>query len=291
MPLGAMNNPFKATTTADGRTKGRAASRAPARAVQAPRAQAAGASGQRKRKTWTRKRKAVALSAIFGIIIGLGVTAAAGGTLYFTFQSQTDPFTASSAVELRNLNVVRDGDTLTVTGVLKNSGQTSISRLWIDNMAVSNLVAFQSLSAPNNGNLDPTATNDNLLLFVHEADDNSNVMCLGVAITSCPTIEINGNTIATTNTTNSIDVRITTRQFDGISMHDASGGSDIESVLEGGRTQAFKVVITCTGQGACPVIDISRDVAISDRLTLTFGYASGDDILVSDAYSARVRSG
>ena len=287
-----MNNPFKATTTAGGRTKGRAASRAPARAVQAPRAQAAGASGQRKRKTWTRKRKAVALSAIFGIIIGLGVTAAAGGTLYFTFQSQTDPFTASSAVELRNLNVVRDGDTLTVTGVLKNSGQTSISRLWIDNMAVSNLVAFQSLSAPGpDGTLDPTATNDNLLIFVHEADDTTDVMCLGVGTPiSCPSITIGPNSIG--GGTNDTEISITTRQFDGISMHDAGTNRPaIESVLEGGRTQAFKVVITCDGGTTCPVINISRDVAISDRLTLTFGYASGDDILVSDAYSARVRSG
>ena len=237
---------------------------------------------------WSGKKKIVALSAIFGIIIGLGVTAAAGGTLYFTFQSQTDPFTASSAVELRNLNVVRDGDTLTVTGVLKNSGQTSISRLWIDNMAVSNLVAFQSLSAPNipSGELDPTATNDNLLVFVHRADSNSNVMCMGVGSTiSCPTITINGQSLS-----NGTEVQITTRQFDGISMERA-GGQPVESVLEGGRTQAFKVVITCDGGSGCPVIDISRDVAISDRLTLTFGYASGDDILVSDAYSARVRSG
>ena len=237
---------------------------------------------------WSGKKKIVALSAIFGIIIGLGVTAAAGGTLYFTFQSQTDPFTASSAVELRNLNVVRDGDTLTVTGVLKNSGQTSISRLWIDNMAVSNLVAFQSLSAQGpDGTLDPTATNDNLLVFVHRADSNSNVMCMGVGSIVCPTITINGQPLS-----NGTEVQITTRQFDGISMHDAGTNRPaIESVLEGGRTQAFKVVITCTGQGTCPVIDISRDVAISDRLTLTFGYASGDDILVSDAYSARVRSG
>ena len=172
---------------------------------------------------WSGKKKIVALSAIFGIIIGLGVTAAAGGTLYFTFQSQTDPFTASSAVELRNLNVVRDGDTLTVTGVLKNSGQTSISRLWIDNMAVSNLVAFQSLSVPNNGNLDPTATNDNLLVFVHEADDNSNVMCLGVDTRSCPTITINGNQLV--NGTGAHPFSITTRQFDGISMARTGGPS------------------------------------------------------------------
>lgn len=239
---------------------------------------------------WSRKKKIAALSAIFGIIIGLGVTAAAGGTLYFTFQSQTDPFTASSAVELRNLNVVRDGDTLTVTGVLKNSGQTSISRLWIDNMAVSNLVAFQSLSrAGANNNIDPTATNDNLMVFVHEADSNSNFMCLGVGTTTtCPGMTINGQALS-----NGTGISITTRQFDGISMVNSNTGqNDIESVLEGGRTQAFKVVIACGDNIAgCATLDISRAVAISDRLTLTFGYASGDDILVSDAYSARVRSG
>lgn len=280
-----MNNPFKATTTAGGGTKGGGADRAPARAAQAPRAQAVGASGPRKRGTWTRKRKAVALSAIFGIIIGLGVTAAAGGTLYFTFQSQTDPFTASSAVELRNLNVVRDDNTLTVTGVLKNSGQTSISRLWIDNMAVSNLVAFQSLE---NGN-DPTATNDDLILFVRHVDNNNNFFCLATGTPrNCPTT-VGGVSITDRNQS----FVITTRQFDGISMFN-NGGDAEESVLEGGRTQAFKVVITCDGPDpptGCDVIDISRDVAISDRLTLTFGYASGDDILVSDAYSARVRSG
>ena len=85
-------------------------------------------------------------------------------------------------------------------------------------------------------------------------------------------------------------VPITTRQFDGISMYNSPEFE--ESVLEGGRTQAFKVTIACGNSiSGCSALDISRDVAISDRLTLTFGYASGDDILVSDAYSARVRSG
>ena len=69
-----------------------------------------------------------------------------------------------------------------------------------------------------------------------------------------------------------------------------TGGTDVESVLEGGRTQALKVVISCDGT-VCPILDISQDVAISDHLTLTIGYASGDDILVSDSYAARVRSG
>ena len=239
---------------------------------------------------WSRKKKIVALSAIFGIIIGLGVTAAAGGTLYFTFQSQTDPFTASSAVELRNLNVVRDGDTLTITGVLKNSGQTSISRLWIDNLAVSNLVAFQSLSDGE----DPTATDDNLMIFARKANVDGRYICIGVGVDPSTTTDCPSGLKGATNYSQAANdvFPITTRQFDGISMFVKSGGQHEESVLEGGRTQAFKVVLSCGDTVAdCEVLEISRDVAISDRLTLSFGYASGDDILVSDAYSARVRSG
>ena len=50
------------------------------------------------------------LSAIVGIIIGVGVTAAAGSTLYYTFESQTDPFKSGSALDVRNLSVVKDED-------------------------------------------------------------------------------------------------------------------------------------------------------------------------------------
>ena len=283
--LPPMNNPRDTLNNSGG---GRGAQRSgAAQTVQARQAAKGGMFGRRSTAPgsgWSRKKKIVALSAIFGIIIGLGVTAAAGGTLYFTFQSQTDPFTASSAVELRNLNVVRDGDTLTVTGVLKNSGQTSISRLWIDNLAVSNLVAFQSRNDA--AGSDPTATNDDLAIYVRKADNTFNqYLCLAVVTPACSNV---GN--VGINNTNKHIATLTTRQFDGISM--AATPTDIESVLEGGRTQAFKVVITCDGlSGGCPTLDISREVAISDRLTLTFGYASGDDILVSDAYSARVRSG
>ena len=237
---------------------------------------------------WTRRKKITALSAIFGIIIGLGVTAAAGGTLMFTFQSQTDPFTAGSAIELRNLNVVRDDDTMTVTGVLKNSGQTSISRLWIDNLAVSQIEAFQVLTT----GADPTTTNDNLVLLVKTVNSNNHI-CIATTLNHCTaggSTNIGTYNYFGTPAINNSTSLITTRQFDGISM--ARDGGHVESVLEGGRTQAFKITIACGNDvSTCDDIDISRNVAISDRLTLTFGYASGDDQLVSDAYSARVRSG
>lgn len=87
-----------------------------------------------------------ALSAIVGIIIGVGVTAAAGSTLYYTFESQTDPFKSSSALDVRNLNAVKDDDLLRVTATLRNNGQTRIDEITIDKILVSSVELFQNSS-------------------------------------------------------------------------------------------------------------------------------------------------
>ena len=87
--------------------------------------------------TKTQRRRLVALSSIVGIMIGIGITVAAGGTLFYTFQSQTDPFTTSSSLEVRNLNAILKDDTLTLTATVKNSGQTSITEVFIDSITVS----------------------------------------------------------------------------------------------------------------------------------------------------------
>ncbi len=89
-------------------------------------------------------RKAPALSAIVGIIIGVGVTAAAGSTLYYTFESQTDPFKSSSALDVRNLSVVKDEDLLRITATLRNNGQTRIDEVTIDKILVSDIEIYQT---------------------------------------------------------------------------------------------------------------------------------------------------
>ena len=85
-----------------------------------------------------------ALSAIVGIIIGVGVTAAAGSTLYYTFESQTDPFKSSSALDVRNLSAVKDEDLLRITATLRNNGQTRIDQITIDKILVSNIEISQT---------------------------------------------------------------------------------------------------------------------------------------------------
>ena len=84
------------------------------------------------------------LSAIVGIIIGVGVTAAAGSTLYYTFESQTDPFKSGSALDVRNLSVVKDEDLLRITATLRNNGQTRIDEVTIDKILVSNVEISQN---------------------------------------------------------------------------------------------------------------------------------------------------
>ena len=86
------------------------------------------------------------LSAIVGIIIGVGVTAAAGSTLYYTFESQTDPFKSGSALDVRNLSVVKDEDLLRITATLRNNGQTRIDEVTIDKILVSNVEISQNFT-------------------------------------------------------------------------------------------------------------------------------------------------
>ena len=90
------------------------------------------------------------LSAIVGIIIGVGVTAAAGSTLYYTFESQTDPFKSGSALDVRNLSVVKDEDLLRITATLRNNGQTRIDEVTIDKILVSSVEISQRLANNNN---------------------------------------------------------------------------------------------------------------------------------------------
>lgn len=94
-----------------------------------------------------------ALSAIVGIIIGVGVTAAAGSTLYYTFESQTDPFKSSSALDVRNLSAVKDEDLLRITATLRNNGQTRIDEITIDKILVSEMAIYQNSSGNSRINL------------------------------------------------------------------------------------------------------------------------------------------
>ena len=203
------------------------------------------------------------MSAVVGTLIMVGATAAIGTGVYSVVSGQIDPFTESSSIEVRNLNAVRDDDTLRVTATLKNSGQTSITSIFIESISVSDVEIKQDQE----GKLTLESNAGNPKIFCHSTNTNSTI---------CP---------------NDLE----TDEARGFSLYirgtgDATVVSD--SVLEGGRTNAIVLEIECnddsaTGCGA----DISDDINISDKLNLVLRFHSGDDELLTDVSTTRVKPG
>ena len=205
--------------------------------------------------TKTQRRRLVALSSIVGIMIGIGITVAAGGTLFYTFQSQTDPFTTSSSLEVRNLNAVLDDDTLRLTATVKNSGQTSITAIYIDSITVSDL----SISQDTNG------------IITVEGDGGSETFC-----------NDDNNTAGCDESLDANDAR-------GFSTTVSIVGTAVtvtESTLEGGRTSALVMEIESS-----TTPDIGDSVNISDKLNLVLRFTSGQDELLTDVFTTRVKPG
>jgi hypothetical protein len=196
-------------------------------------------------KQQKQRKELLAISTIVGAVITIGVTGALGAGLITIYQSQTDPFLTSSSVEIRNLNAIRDDDTLRVTATLKNTGQTSISGILLDKITVSDIEVTQDLEGK-----------------IVLGDD-----------TYTKEFGFNG----TSNAIAREDAR-------GISVY--NDGALTESILEGGRSQAFVLEITSDSQP-----EISSTVQISDRLTLTLQARSGDDVIITDTFSTRVKPG
>ena len=149
-------------------------------------------------------RRMPALSAIVGIIIGVGVTAAAGSTLYYTFESQTDPFKSGSALDVRNLSVVKDEELLRITATLRNNGQTRIDEVTIDKILVSDIQIYQSTTAgvklEVNG-VDQTYSSDYKYKVAGITDTNSTEVSIPYGQSEALILEIE----STSSTTNSIE--------------------------------------------------------------------------------------
>ncbi len=97
--------------------------------------------------THTSRRKKLAVSSLLGIVIGIGITAAIGGSVFYLFQTQADLFSTSSNVEVRNLSALRSGDMLTISGNVKNVGSTSITNLYISEITTGNDFMIKSVDA------------------------------------------------------------------------------------------------------------------------------------------------
>ena len=206
------------------------------------------------------RKKLVALTAIAGMMMGLGVTALAAGGIFYGFQQLTDPFTTSSSLDVRNLNVILDDDTLRLTATVKNSGQTSITAVFIDSITVSDVTLKQDQGGVLNAKKTGTGT----------------YFCT-VAFATAPTDGVKCSKIT--------DAR-------GFSLSSTAINADdktytvTSSTLEGGRTSALVMEIEST---SAP--DLSADVNISDKLNLVLRFTSGQDELLTDVFTTRVKPG
>ena len=63
----------------------------------------------------------------------------------------------------------------------------------------------------------------------------------------------------------------------------------MDSTIEGGRSTALVIKITADGTSGIP--DISEDVNISDKLNLVLRFTSGQDELLTDVFTTRVKPG
>ena len=207
------------------------------------------------------------------MVIGIGITSAVGGGVYFTYQEQADLFRTSSLVEIRNLNALVKGDVLTVTGNLKNVGSTSITELTIASISAGQLTVAQA----------PDGTLESYRLVFNDGAK--------VCFASNQTAKT-GRCIM---------------DHAGFSVDE--NGTKTASSLDGGATKAFKLKVLSGNQvptstfgvgvravsgvfsGAADNPDISQSIPLSERLTIQLGYTSGTDTLTSDVYNTRVKPG
>ena len=211
--------------------------------------------------TKTKRRQLVALSAIVGVFITIGITVAAGGTLFYTFQSQTDPFTSSSSLEVRNLNAVLDDDTLRLTATIKNSGQTSLTAIYIDSITISDLAIKQDAAGILNADGSSATTKNFCTVAVTAVAADNVVECIKAEDARGFSLSINAD-------------------------EDIADASVLGSTLEGGRTNALVMEIESSTNP-----NIGADVNISDKLNMVLRFTSGQDELLTDVFTTRVKPG
>ena len=227
----------------------------------------------------TRRKKLLAMSAILGMVIGLGLTAAVGGGLYYIYQEQADLFSTSAQIEVRNLNALRSGDTLTITANVKNVGSTALTDVYLFEARTGD--AFSITTSDPSGHVVVSSGDYDAETDVGAASgdyDTLNELCgLNGASTTC---DNDHGRIA----------------FSGISFGTGVANSYpvASSSLDGGGTTAIRLVVDLPDTAADVLAgsgEISETVTITDRLTLQLGVSSGDDDFLSDIYNTRIRPG
>ena len=194
-------------------------------------------------KTVNRQRQTAGVSAVLGIVIGIAITAAVGVGVYSIYQEQSDVFTISNAIEVRNLHADVKGDTLSITANIINRG-TDITGLTVQSIRAGEFLLEKKRD------YNPANSTEQGKSYHY---DSSNPIVTKVG-----------------------DANTTSFKTGSVFIQAGEGVSD-------GESQPF--ILRINGDG------FSDKVNPTDKLTIQFSYKSGDQTLISEPVTTRVKSG
>lgn len=235
----------------------------------------------------TGTKRTVAVSAVLGMIIGIGITAAVGGGVYYIFQEQADLFSSSSQIEIRNLNAVlvedhAGTDTLRVTANIKNVGSTSIGSIEINNISAGRLTITDVEECKHGGD-NPTVGN---CIEIHIGGGKGAGNGAGTGNSTDNKVYISSrNQGAAAGDKADLGSKAgaseSTANITGKKGFNLPGGAKVP--INGGGSKAFQMIV----EGDM----IAESISVSDRLTFQLKFESASDEYVSDIYNTRVRPG
>ena len=220
-----------------------------------------------------KRRKLAAVSAVLGMIIAIGLTAAVGGGVYYTFQEQADLFSSSSQLEVKNFNAIRTDDTLRISANIKNIGSTAVGDMTVGSIISGNNFAFERTGENSDGDGIYTikahdgfvvVTKEDVILKggkLHSSDGGTEVMT-GLSKITPDDDEPDGPAVT----------------ISGLKQ------------IDGGSTIAMNITFEYPGPNPSSPL-LSKTVKVSDRLIFQLSYTSGTDEFVSDVYNTRIRPG
>ena len=222
---------------------------------------------RRNRLAANKRKRVAAVSVLLGMLIAIGITVALGAMMYYLFQDQADLFASSSQIEIRNLNAVRAGDTLTITGNIKNVGSTSIT-----NIKINEIISGDGFRIYDD------VTNDCKLDF--ESGDDNDIEGIDPKI---PTTTSTNKNSDCGDGSSDIEISGSHRTADITTVKGFSTGNSGAS-LDGGGSTAFQLKVR---YDSAPN-NIANTVQISDQLNFQLSFTSGNDKFVSDIYNTQV---
>ena len=230
---------------------------------------------------------------------------ATGGIAYAIFGDLEGTFgtmTGADRIEIIDLNAYTRGDSLVITGNIKNIGNSGMDSVVIDEISVGDLVLTQTAQIDDGAIADGHGTltieyldnNENSYAATDDRDDvESNATAgTGTAIslgvnqnTPAGTVDPLGYQFQTaTGTPAAVATGVARVTLTGLSTNE-----DTLSPLASGASQSFRITITgVSANGAAGVLDILESVPASSDLFASFTGTDGTTTTISDPRSTTV---